>query len=184
MGGEVEPPPFPEPRPGFCVSHEDMLMICAAGSAIEEKSPAAMEACAEFFPNPEEEGKGKSRALVELLDRQGKGKGKGGKGKGKGSTGGKGKGKGSTGGKGGKGGNAGCPDPIPSAEDILAELSDKFAAEICMFTSMGWIDTDKLADQGQITGDIMTLPNEISEALTGDDFTTCVEQFEADAMEY
>merc|ERR1739846_63542 len=105
----------------------------------------------------------------------------GGKGKGKGSTGGKGKGKGSTG---GKGGNASCPDPMPSAEDILAELSDKFAAEICMFTSMGWIDTDKVADQGQITGDIMTLPNEISEALTGDDFTTCVEQFEADAMDY
>merc|ERR1739844_740952 len=111
-------------------------------------------------------GKGKSRALVELLDRQGKGKGKG-----KG-----GKGKGSPGGKGGKGGNASCPPTMPSAEDILAE--------VCMFTSMGWIDTDMLADEGQITGDIMTLPNEISEALTGDTYATCVEDFEADAMGY
>merc|ERR1711887_133270 len=148
--GEIEPPPFPEPKPGFCVSHEDMMMICAAGSAMEEKSPAAMEACAEFLPNPEEGGKGKGKGST------------GGKGKGKGSTGGKGKG-----GKGGKGGNSNCPSPMPSAEDILAQAQDTFAAEICMFTSLGWVDTDMVADQGQITADIMTLPNEISDALTG-----------------
>merc|ERR1712215_472120 len=115
-------------------------------------------------------GKGKSRALVELLDRQGKGKGNG-------STGGKGKG-----GKGGKGGNSNCPSEMPSAEDILAQAQDTFAAEICMFTSLGWVDSDMVADQGQITADIMTLPNEISDALTGDDFTACLDKFEDEAM--
>merc|ERR1711910_136551 len=179
--GEIEPPPVPEPRPGFCVSHEDMMVICAAGSAMEEKSPAAMEACAEFLPNPEEGGKGKGK---------GKGaggeEGNGGKGKGKGSTGGKGKGKGSTGGKGkggkGKGSNSNCPSEMPSAEDILAQAQDTFAAEICMFTSMGWVDSDMVADQGQITADIMTLPSEISDALTGDDYTACLDKFEDEAM--
>merc|ERR1711910_86612 len=123
--------------------------------------------------NGKGKGKGKSRALVELLDRQGKGKGKGKGGKGKGSTGGKGKGKGS---------NSNCPSEMPSAEDILAQAQDTFAAEICMFTSMGWVDSDMVADQGQITADIMTLPNEISDALTGDDYTACLDKFEDEAM--
>merc|ERR1712183_1251005 len=80
-------------------------------------------------------------------------------------------------GKGGKGGNSNCPSPMPSAEDILAQAQDTFSAEICMFTSLGWIDSDMVADQGQITADIMTLPNEISDALTGDDYTDCLDKF-------
>ena len=51
-----------------------------------------------------------------------------------------------------------------------------------MFTAMGWLDNDMVADDNMIEADLMTLPNEISDALTGDDFAQCVAEFEASAM--
>ena len=35
----------PSKNKGVCVDPDQMIKICAAGSALEEKAPAAMEAC-------------------------------------------------------------------------------------------------------------------------------------------
>ena len=35
-----------EPKSGFCMSEEEMMMFCHAGSALGEKANAAMETCA------------------------------------------------------------------------------------------------------------------------------------------
>merc|ERR1712183_1147990 len=168
----------PEPRPGFCVSPEEMYMICTAESAFAEKGPGAMETCAEYF----ETGPGEGTEEKPSKPSKGKGKGKGKKPKGRGldvlldmrakKPKGKGKGKG----KGSK------PTSCPESAEIIAMAAEKYAGEICMFTAMGWLDNDMVADDNMIEADLMTLPNEISDALTGDDFAQCVADFESSAM--
>merc|ERR1712183_231782 len=108
-------------------------------------------------------GKGKKpkgRGLDVLLDmRAKKPKGKG-KGKGKGSK----------------------PTSCPESAEIIALAAEKYAGDWCILTAMGWLDNDMVADDNMIEADLMTLPNEISDALTGDDFAQCVAELEASAM--
>merc|ERR1712183_463956 len=97
-----------------------------------------------------------------------------GKGKGKPTKPSKGKGKGK--------GKPSKPTSCPESAQIIAMAAEKYAGEICMFTAMGWLDNDMVADDNMIEADLMTLPNKISDALTGDDFAQCVAEFEASAM--
>merc|ERR1712179_616376 len=153
-GGQV-----PEPR-GYCIDEEKLGAICIAGSAMEEKAEPAWEAC-----KSQCEGYMRSSAvLVEM--RKGKGKGKGGKGKGKPS---KGKGK---------------PSKCPTVATIIDETAKKFACEICHFTEMGWIDSEMVADETMIEEDIMTLPPEISEALSSEEYGECMTKMEETSMDF
>ena len=115
--------------------------------------------------------------------RKGKGKGKG---KGKPSKGGKGKGKGAS--------------NCPAVAVIIEEARQKYACkcsslnfsflmvystgDICYTTEMGWMDADMVADITRIEEDIMSLPNEISDALTSDDWMGCIAKIEEAAMGY
>ena len=47
--------------------------------------------------------------------------------------------------------------------------------EICVFQELGWMDSDMNEMEEVIQADIDTLPNEIAEALKGDDFEQCLE---------
>ena len=47
-----------------------------------------------------------------------------------------------------------------------------------MYSGMGWLDNDMNADEAVILEDIATLPNEISEALSGDEYDQCVQKVE------
>merc|ERR1719431_872012 len=89
-----------EPKSGFCMSDEEMMMFCHAGSALGEKANAAMETCA---------------AAVDM--RKGKGK-KPSKGKGK----------------------------CPTHEELMEMAAGEYAGEMCVFTELGWIDSDYVSD--------------------------------------
>merc|ERR1712123_233037 len=78
----------------------------------------------------------------------------------------------------------GKPSKCPSASKIMDQAADKYACEICHFTAMGWLDNDMVADENMITEDIMTLPNEIVDALSGDEYEECLAKIEGDAMGY
>merc|ERR1711942_578949 len=108
----------------------------------------------------------RSAAVLEM--RQGKGKGKG---KGKPS---KGKGKPSKG--------KGKPSKCPPVATIIEETAQKFACEICHFTEMGWIDSEMVADETMIEEDIMTLPSEISEALSSEEYSDCMNKMQEVSM--
>ena len=54
--------------------------------------------------------------------------------------------------------------------------------EMCVFTEMGWIDSDYVSDDALILEDINTLPTEIAEALNSDEYDQCVEEAEAQMM--
>merc|ERR1712106_104864 len=116
-----------EPKSGFCMSEDEMMMFCHAGSALGEKANAAMETCA---------------AAVDM--RKGKGKGK-----------------------------------CPTHEEIMGMVAEKYAGEMCVFTELGWIDSDYVSDDALILEDINTLPTEIAEALNSDEYDQCVEEAEA-----
>ena len=49
---------------------------------------------------------------------------------------------------------------------------------------MGWMDNDMVTDEEMILEDVMTLPNEISDAVTGEEYYQCVEKIEKEAMGY
>merc|ERR1712123_463034 len=116
-------------------------------------------------PEPTGTGSGETTEEKPSKPSKGKGKGKGKKPKGRGldvlldmrakKPKGKGKGKGSK------------PTSCPESAEIIAMAAEKYAGEICMFTAMGWLDNDMVADDNIIEADLMTLPNEISDALTG-----------------
>merc|ERR1712128_90282 len=121
-----------EPKSGFCMSEEEMMMFCHAGSALGEKANAAMETCA---------------AAVDM--RKGKGK-KPSKGKGK----------------------------CPTHEELMEMAAGEYAGEMCVFTELGWIDSDYVSDDALILEDINTLPTEIAEALNSDEYDQCVQEAE------
>merc|ERR1712183_105141 len=125
-----------EPKSGFCMSEEEMMMFCHAGSALGEKANAAMETCA---------------AAVDM--RKGKGK-KPSKGKGK----------------------------CPTHDQLMEMAAGEYAGEMCVFTEMGWIDSDYVSDDALILEDINTLPTEIAEALNSDEYDQCVVEAEAKMM--
>merc|ERR1719431_2529000 len=125
-----------EPKSGFCMSDEEMMMFCHAGSALGEKANAAMETCA---------------AAVDM--RKGKGK-KPSKGKGK----------------------------CPTHDQLMEMAAGEYAGEMCVFTELGWIDSDYVSDDALILEDINTLPTEIAEALNSDEYDQCVEEAEAKMM--
>ena len=54
--------------------------------------------------------------------------------------------------------------------------------EMCVFTELGWIDSDYVSDDALILEDINTLPTEIAEALNSDEYDQCVEEAEAKMM--
>ena len=47
---------------------------------------------------------------------------------------------------------------------------------------MGWIDSEMVADETMIEEDIMTLPSEISEALSSEEYFDCMNKMQDDAM--
>merc|ERR1719431_1196730 len=98
-----------EPKSGFCMSEEEMMMFCHAGSALGEKANAAIETCA---------------AAVDM--RKGKGK-------------------------------------CPTHEELMEMAAGEYAGEMCVFTELGWIDSDYVSDDALILEDINTLPTEIAE---------------------
>jgi len=155
-----EEPERPEPEPrGFCIAPEEMHMICAAGSALGgARMYSAMEQCG-IELGGEEQTKG-----LFLDMRAKKPKGKPSKGKGKPS---KGKGK---------------PSKCPSVKSIMDMAEEKYAGEACVFTEMGWLDNDMVANEDAIMADIMTLPYEISDALNSDEYVECIAEIEKSAM--
>ena len=46
---------------------------------------------------------------------------------------------------------------------------------------MGWLDNEMVADDNLIMEDIMTLPNEISDALNGKGYKECIANMETKA---
>ena len=89
------------------------------------------------------------------------------KGKGKGKAKGKGKGK-------GKGKSPKCP----TVAEIMDMAGEEYAGEMCVFTELGWMDNDMNSDEELIQADIDTLPDEIAEALNGDEYDQCVTKAE------
>merc|ERR1712215_591247 len=59
------------------------------------------------------------------------------------------------------------PSKCPKPAEIMEYAAEKFAGEICFLQELGWLDSDMNSDDAKILGDINTLPNEISKALTG-----------------
>ena len=55
---------------------------------------------------------------------------------------------------------------------------------MCVFTELGWLDSDFVSDDALIQADIETLPTEIAEALSGDEYDQCVEKVEQEIMDY
>merc|ERR1712183_516478 len=136
-------------KAGYCLSEDQMMSICHAGSAVGEKAMAAMETC-----QGDTTAAGRALAVLDMRKKKpNKGKGKG-KGKGK----------------------------CPTAEKLMSDAADEYAAELCVFTEMGWLDDDMNSNDDLIMEDIMTLPNEISEALTGEDYDKCVAKVEKKIM--
>merc|ERR1711892_1015423 len=68
----------------------------------------------------------------------------------------------------GKGGKGKAPKS-PTVDEIMQMAGDEYAGEICVFTELGWMDEDMNSDDELIQADIETLPNEIAEALSGDE---------------
>merc|ERR1712123_106849 len=141
-GGKGGKPAKKEPS-GLCLSEENMMMICHAGSALGEKANAAMEVCTATAEERAKKGKGKGKA---------KGKGKG---KGKGKT-----------------------PKCPTVAEIMDMAGEEYAAEMCVFTELGWMDDEMNSDEELIQADIVTLPSEIAEALNGDEYDQCVTKAE------
>merc|ERR1711936_1215544 len=113
-------------KAGYCLSEDQMMRICHAGSAVGEKAMAAMEAC-----QADTTAAGRALAVLDMRKKKpnnGKGKGKG-KGKSK----------------------------CPTAEKLMSDAADEYAGELCVF-------------------------NEISEALTGEDYDKCVAKVEKKIM--
>ena len=54
--------------------------------------------------------------------------------------------------------------------------------EICLFSEMGWIDAEFVSNDDLIVEDIMTLPTEIADALSGDEYDQCVAKNEKNAL--
>jgi hypothetical protein len=46
---------------------------------------------------------------------------------------------------------------------------------------MGWLDNEMVSDDNLIMEDIMTLPNEISDALSGEAYEECIAYMETKA---
>merc|ERR1711892_701080 len=133
-GGKGGKPAKAEPA-GLCLSKENMMMICHAGSALGEKANAAMEVCAANAETRANKGKGKA--------------------KGKGKT-----------------------PKCPTVAEIMDMAGEEYAAEMCVFTELGWMDDDMNSDEELIKADIDTLPTEIAEALNGDEYNQCVTKAE------
>merc|ERR1712215_224857 len=132
-------------KAGLCITEEQMMRICHAGSAVGEKAMTAMETC-----NGDTTATGRALDVVDMRKKKpSKGKGKG---------------------------------KCPTAEKIMNDVAEEYAEEICVFTEMGWLDNDMNSDDDLIMEDIMSLPNEISEALTGDDYDKCVAKVEKKIM--
>merc|ERR1739838_318771 len=70
----------------------------------------------------------------------------------------------------------------PTHEEIMGMVAEKYAGEMCVFTELGWIDSDYVSDDALILEDINTLPTEIAEALNSDEYDQCVEEAEAKMM--
>merc|ERR1712055_1256961 len=62
----------------------------------------------------------------------------------------------------------------PSVDKLEKMAMDEYADEICVFQELGWMDSDMNEMEEVIQADIDTLPNEISEALKGDEYEDCV----------
>merc|ERR1719431_1728956 len=125
-----------EPKSGFCMSEEEMMMFCHAGSALGEKANAAMETCAAAVDM--RKGKGKKPSKV--------------------------------------------PGKCPTHDQLMEMAAGEYAGEMCVFTELGWIDSDYVSDDALILEDINTLPTEIAEALNSDEYDQCVEEAEAKMM--
>lgn len=145
------------------------MAICHAGSAMGKKAKTAMGACAKKMNMTM--GMGELSGLggnIDMRAKKGKGKAKG-KGKGKGKT-----------------------PKCPKTEAIMEMVEDDYAGnaffrlqlifilifyltvEICLFTEMGWIDAEFVSNDALIVEDIMTLPTEIADSLSGDEYDQCV----------
>merc|ERR1719431_1148089 len=66
------------------------------------------------------------------------------------------------------------PSKCPSVKKLEAMAMEKYAGEICVFQELGWMDSDMNEMKEVIQADIDTLPNEISEALKGDEYEECL----------
>merc|ERR1712228_153752 len=64
----------------------------------------------------------------------------------------------------------------PSVDKLEKMAMDEYADEICVFQELGWMDSDMNEMEEVIQADIDTLPDEIAEALKGDDFEQCLEK--------
>merc|ERR1719320_1317789 len=66
----------------------------------------------------------------------------------------------------------------PKAEAVIKEVVDKYFWEMCMYSELGWVDSDMAPVEEVIQADIATLPSEMADALLGDGFDSCVTKTE------
>ena len=61
----------------------------------------------------------------------------------------------------------------------MSSFLDKlFQGEICMYSELGWVDSDMAPVEEVVQEDIETLPSEMADALLGDGFDSCVTKME------
>jgi len=131
---------------GLCLTEDHMMMMCKAGTALGERTMAAMETCS-------------GNAVAEGRAKKGKGKGKKPK-PNKPNKPNKGKGKGK--------------NKCLSVEKLEKKAMEEYAVEICVFQELGWMDSDMNEMEEVIQADIDTLPPKIAEALKGDPYAECL----------
>merc|ERR550532_2670656 len=66
----------------------------------------------------------------------------------------------------------------PKAKDVLQVVLEKYSWEICMYSELGWVDSDMAPVEEVVKEDIETLPSEMADALLGDGFDSCVTKME------
>merc|ERR1719499_962408 len=68
--------------------------------------------------------------------------------------------------------------PCPKAEKVLKVVLEKYSWEMCMYSELGWVDSNMAPVEEVIQADIATLPTEMADALLGDGFDSCVTKTE------
>merc|ERR1712215_148143 len=125
-------------KAGSCLPMAEQTMLKICGAGTELSERATAAWQTCGGENSQMTSSGRTLDILEMRAKKPKGKGKGKK-----------------------------PSKCPKPAEIMEYAAEKFAGEICFFQELGWLDSDMNSDQAKILGDINTLPNEISKALTG-----------------
>merc|ERR1712215_7619 len=123
------------------LSNQDVVLLCTAGTPLQEKFSKAYSECSDERDRIALEMRGGRKG------KQGKGKGKQGKGKQ-----GKGKGKGgkATSGKGGK--------KCLAVTEIIRKLEVRSKKDKCIFNNLGWVETNGIVAEEVMVNEVKSLP--------------------------